>query len=141
MQTTGVNIDQQLNHLFKKMDKMAMGLSKELQQNRRVRQEASKFIIPIMKSKVPEKTGKLKDTVGFIKLRSSLVMIGPSFRPTRHAGLVEFGFVHHKSKKFVPGVFYVRNTYDETKQQLLRNLVNVAKQEFDKIGRNLEGIG
>lgn len=147
-----MTIEAQIAQISKNMDRLAAGLKKEIQENKAIKRKASRFAIAVMKNKAPMSTkeyerkgkliqpGALKKSIAFLNLsKSQDVFFGPKAKIAPHGHLAEYGFIHHKDKSFVEGKHYVRKTYDETKQQILTNLIALSKTEFERLGRNIDG--
>lgn len=146
-----MSIESETANISKKLDLLTKGLKKEIQENRNLKKRASKFVINEMRAKAPTakfeiirkdkniKPGALKRSIQFLPLRKSFdVFIGPRAKIAPHAHLVEYGYVHWKDKKFKQGTPFVKQTYEQTKGQILKNLIAEATKEFNKQGEILQ---
>ena len=140
----------EISNISNQLSILANGLKKEVQQNKALKRKAAKplevamyFNAPKSKKTVIRKgkiipSGALKRSIKFLPLRKTEdVFVGSDFRIAPHAHLVEFGFRHHTGEQ-VPGKFFAKKSYEQTKSQVLINLVELAKKEFEKYGKQLE---
>ncbi len=133
------DIDQQMNKIvgdfYKILDKYNTSISKKT-----ILERAGKVVIAGLKQKSEaiEDTGNLRQSVGWIRIKSKVsVMAGFNYwKGGRHAHLVEYGFIA-KNGEYVPGYNLVKNTYEETKEKVISNLIEEFKKETDKLLREI----
>lgn len=138
-----MTVEQQIAGIVSNMNAISTYLDRSIQSKTLLRR-ASKIAVDRMRSKAPVgDTGNLERSIGFIssRRRKKSIMIGPKYGKGggNHANLVEFGFIHSSGKR-VEGQPFVLETYDETKTQILTNLQNEIKKEFDKAGKSIRGF-
>lgn len=100
---------------------------------------AGRVVLTTLKEKAPERSGKLKESMDFITFRKSknAVFVGPRYfakngKPgAPHAHLVEFGFTA-RNGTFVQGNPFIKQTYEQTKLLVLKNLEDEIQFIIDK---------
>ena len=137
------DIDAQINILTKDIRKFASDYDLKITQKALLKR-AGKVVLKKMKELAPKgdmpdqrrqdpKPGNLKKKIQWLPLtRSKDVFVGP--RGVKYAHLIEYGFVHYKSKKLINAQPFVFRAYEATKAEVLKNLQDEAKREFDKLG-------
>lgn len=78
-----------------------------------VMQQAAQFIEAEMISRVPVKTGRLRNSIG-IRVQGESVIIGPNMVEAPYAGYVEFGTRPHQIRPRKPGGSLVFKVGDKT---------------------------
>jgi len=84
-------------------------------------ESSSELVLMALKNNTPVDTGALKESEIISYETDGLKsFIGPSneFSP-HYAPDVEYGFHHYISGNFIPGQYYVENTYSETKNKVV----------------------
>ena len=84
-------------------------------------ESSSELVLVTLKENTPVDTGALKESEIISYETDGLKsFIGPSneFSP-HYAPDVEYGFHHYISGNFIPGQYYVENTYSETKNKVV----------------------
>lgn len=137
------DIDRQIKSIVKNAEALGVYLDRAITPNGILR-KATKFVIVRLKAKAPVgETGNLERSIGYIRNSRyrSKVLIGPQYgkKGGNHANLIEFGFIHHSGKR-VEGQPFVLETYEETKGQILSNLRDELKKEFNKAGKSIRGF-
>jgi len=140
----------QISEISKKLNELADGLTKEMRRNKAIKRKAARILEAAMYLNTPKsrytvkrngKTiapGALKRSIKILPLnKSNDVFVGSDFRIAPHAHLVEFGFNHHKGGS-VGGKYFARKSYEQTKELVLKSLVDSAEKEFQKHGKKLE---
>jgi len=146
-------IDRDVARVVDRLNSLADGVDRRIKRNKVIKRKAARIVEAAMYLNAPKakyivkrkgKTilpGALKRSIKILPLRKSNdVFVGPEARTAPHAHLVEYGFLHHNGK-FVQGAHFVKKTYLQTKELVLRDLINSAKREFEKYGRefNING--
>lgn len=104
----------------------------------------AKILYEEMKTRVPVKTGKLKESIYYwwdkqqSGKQSALYRIGPNTKKAPHWHLVEFGHWDKAKKHFTPAHSYMRTTFDARSKQAL----SVSKNKLNElIGEIFNGKG
>lgn len=138
------SINLELEAITKRLKAMGREYGVEIRR-KNILKRAGKVVVTTMKGKAPEDTGDLKQSVNFLNFKNDkeAVYVGSKIDrkkeydgkrpPANYAYLVEFGFVD-KSGKRVEGTPFVKQTYDQTKNQVLSNL----EKEIEKTQQRLE---
>lgn len=140
------SINVEVQEIITKLNKMAKDYGVEIN-NKTILKRAGKVTLQKLKSNAPVLTGNLRDAMAFLNFRKDKqgVYVGPRYHTTTnsegearnaiapHAHLVEFGFID-KSGKRVEGKPFIKQTYEQTKGQVLANL----EKEVAKLQSKLE---
>lgn len=136
------DIDSQIKHISAQLNRLTKQMYITVSENKSLKKKASKRLKEDVKTSAPKgPTGNLQKSIQYLPFKSSDVFIGPSYRIAPHAHLVEYGFVHYRDKKRKDkwsGIGFMRKAYDRNKAEVLQNLIWLAAEELDKIGRELE---
>jgi HK97 gp10 family phage protein len=131
-------IDIEIADINKKLNRLAQGLKEDLQENKAVKKKAARPVVNAMRTNAPKgPTGNLKRSIQILPLKSNDVFVGPKAKIAPHAHLVEYGFKHYRNGKKVEGKPFVKQSYDQTKAQVLEILKKGAEEIFKKWGAKL----
>lgn len=129
-----------IKNLYKIEDYIGKAISRKALLKR-----AGKVVLTTMKEKAPVDSGRLKESITFMAFRKSknAIFVGPQYYrkytaggdpanvTAPHAHLVEYGFVTRNGSK-VPGRPFIKQTYQQTKEIVLKNLQNEIQFLIDK---------
>lgn len=129
-----------IKNLYKIEDYIGKAISKKA-----ILKRAGRIVLTTMKEKAPEDTGNLKNSITFMAFKKSknAIYVGPQYYRKYnsmgdvantigpHAHLVEYGWVTKKGKK-VAGRPFIKQTYQATKEIVLKNLQNEIQFLIDK---------
>lgn len=128
-------INEAVDQLYKMLDKYNTAIN-----NKALLKKAGNVALKSLRQKAGDiqDTGALKRSTTWINTKSKRsVLAGFDYwNGGRHAHLVEYGFVT-KNGNYVPGYNLVKNTFEETKEQILKNLVEELKDTQSKIEREI----
>lgn len=146
------NTTNMANNIDMKVDKASLA---KLQENinkipwyfreektRKIRRKGAKKVIDAAKIQV-----EINQTVDTFRLRDSIqvinkiskgedIYVGPTYagrKMARHAHLIEFGFRHHKSGRFVPPKPFMRPAYELTRQRVVDEMLRETEKLLKKI--------
>jgi len=86
-----------------------------------------------------EDTGNLKRSVAWVlnKIKSA-VYVGYNYKNKgRHGHLIEYGWTN-RGGGYVPGYGLVKKTFESTKEQVLKNLIEESKKIADKAANSVK---
>lgn len=136
-----IQVDQKsLDKLKENIEKLPWYFREE--QTRKIRRKAAKKIIDAAKVQVEINqtldTGRLRDSIAVIARLSKGedIYVGPRYsgtRQARHAHLIEFGFRHAKSGRFVPPRPFMRPAYDLNRQVVVDAMLKETERILKKI--------
>lgn len=128
-------INEAVDQLYKMLDKYNTAIN-----NKALLKKAGNVALKSLRQKAGDiqDTGALKRSTTWINTKSKRsVLAGFDYwNGGLHAHLVEYGFVT-KNGNYVPGYNLVKNTFEETKEQILKNLVEELKDTQSKIEREI----
>ena len=131
------------------MDKVKENIAKipwyfREEQTRKIRMKAAREVVNAAKIQVEINqtvdTYRLRDSIAVINKisKGSDIYVGPRYsgtRQARHAHLIEFGFRHHKSGKFIAPKPFMRRAYETTKDRVVAAMLKETEKILKKIGK------
>jgi HK97 gp10 family phage protein len=140
--STGIHIQidqRQIAHIKEQLAKVPWHLRPDVYD--KVLRKASRKIVVAAKNNVQSngsmKSGKLQKSIKVLNRISKMgtVIVGPDYKagagPQAH--LIEFGFVHSKSKKFVSPKPFMRPAYESTKNEVIQEITRNFEKALKKI--------
>ena len=136
----------EVQEIINVLNKMAYDYGVEINK-KTILKRAGKITLQKLRSNAPVLEGHLRDSMAFLNFRKDKngVYVGPRYHAATnsegerknaiapHAHMVEYGFIDRSGKK-VEGKPFIKQTYDQTKAQVLSNL----EKEVVKFQRSLE---
>lgn len=140
------NLTVEIKEITERLNKIAYDYGVEINK-KTILKRAGKVTLLKLKENAKVDTGALRDSMAFLSFRKDKtgVYVGPRYHTTTnsegearnaiapHAHLVEFGFIS-KAGNRIKGKPFIKQTYEQTKNQVLKNLEN----EIVKIQSRLE---
>ena len=140
------NLQFELNHISKKLKELELEHGKAINQ-KTIFKRAGKVVLQKLQSNAPEDTGELKKSHAFINRRRDKtgILVGARYFSNtnsegektnatgKHSHLMEFGWIDRSGKRH-EGRPYVKQSYEQTKNQVESNLI----KEIDKVQKKFE---
>lgn len=141
---SSVNIE--VKDIVNKLNKMSHDIGVDINK-KTILKKAGKVVLEKLKSNAPVDTGNLRDAQSFInrpKDKTGVLVGARYFSSTNsegerknaiapHSHLIEFGWIDKAGNRH-EGKPFVKQTYEQTKNQVLSNLIS----EADKLQKRLE---
>ena len=127
-------VQQQMNQAIDNLYKMAKTVNAQVKR-KEVLRRAGNVAKTDLKARAAEiqDTGNLKNSVDWVlnKVKSA-VYVGYNYRKKgQHGHLIEYGWTD-RGGGYVPGYGLVKKTYEGTKEQVLKNLIEESKKIVSK---------
>lgn len=130
--------EQEINNVLLKLGLLKNKYYQEVQE-KKIFKKAGSFVVSILKSNAPVYEGNLRNSIEVLPFRRSknAIHIGPNYRKGgSHAHLVEYGHLTKNGKR-VEGNPFTKKTYEDTKFQVLANVIKEIESLQKKIEKQL----